>query len=264
MSALQALLLGIVQGLTEFLPVSSSGHLVLFQNIMGIGGDVLLFDTMLHVGTLVAVVVLLRGDILAILRRPFSRMTLYLVIATVPAALLGALFNDFVESTFGGAYLGYGLLLTSVILFTTPLLQRGQTTEQDMGAPRAACIGLAQAVALLPGISRSGSTIAGGLACGLNRESAARFSFLLSIPIILGSTVFQSKDLIGMAAGAPGSAVGIVPLLVGMLAAMFSGLLALMWMFRIVKQGRLWAFGIYTGALGILVLLDQMIFHLIF
>jgi undecaprenyl-diphosphatase len=257
--------LGILQGLAEFLPISSSGHLVLFQNIFGIEGGEIVFDTLLHVGTLIAVCIVLRKDILAILKRPIQKVTLMLIVATIPAVLAALFLEDFITEAFSGAYLGWGFLLTAAVLASLSLVKNKSeedTSLNTINTKQAGIMGVFQAVAILPGISRSGATISGGLFSGVTREKAARFSFLMSIPAILGSLVFNIKDIIELGNAAAGFSLGTAA--VGMAAAALAGVVALKWMFSIIKKGKLWAFSIYVGLLGVLIVLDRYIFHVVF
>jgi undecaprenyl-diphosphatase len=244
-----------MQGATEFLPVSSSGHLVLLQKIFGIAEGTLLFDTMTHVGTLTAVFVVLWKDIWAILKKPFQPLTGFLIIATVPTVIIALIFKDAIEKAFTSAgFLGWAFLLTSLALVVSDFLaNRGENASgqfRQMDAVDALVIGILQAIAVVPGVSRSGFTLSGALARRLDKDSAARFSFLLSIPVILGALILQIKDLAG------GNAVHmeIAPLIAGILTAAFVGFLSVRLMIRLVKRHRLWGFAIYTGLLGIAVL----------
>lgn len=261
----QSIILGIVQGLGEFLPISSSGHLVLMQNIFGIEGGEIVFDTLLHVGTLVAVFIVLWQDIVDIIKKPFQKVTLMLVIATIPAVLAAVFLKDFIVGAFGGAYLGWGFLVTAIVLFLLGKI-KNKPDETDslstVDAKQASVMGVFQAIAILPGISRSGFSICGGLASGVTREKALRFSFLMSIPAILGSLVFNLKDILELSANGASFTAGTA--IVGMIAAALAGVVALKWMFKTVRSGSFWKFSIYVGALAILVLADQYIFHLVF
>lgn len=270
----QALILGIVQGLGEFLPISSSGHLVLFQNILGVTEEPMLFATLLHVGTLVAVLIVLWQDILPLIKKPFCRTVYMLVAATVPAVLAELLFGDFFEATFSGGFLGWAFLITAFFLLFTTWLDRTRTAVkasaekdgyslEELTWKQVITMGIAQAVAILPGVSRSGSTLCGGLVTGARREPAARFSFLMSIPVILGSVVLQMGDILELGSGAM-TALPLSAVALGMLASLVSGLFALKWMMWLVKKGKLWMFGIYTLVLGVLVLADQYLLHLFF
>ncbi len=266
MDIASAVILGIVQGLTEFLPVSSSGHLVLVQKLLGISEPPLLMDTMLHFGTLIAVFIVLWKDILSILKKPFQRLTWLLIAATVPTVAIALLFKDMIESAFAsGATLGWEFLVTAAVLFVSEKLAARRTaprrTDVDMSYLDAGIIGVLQGVAIMPAISRSGLTIAGALARGLDRSFAARFSFLMSIPAILGAVVFQSKDLIkGASAGA---SVGL-PVVVGTVVAMLVGIAAVKFMMKIIREGSMIGFAVYVSILGVLVLLDQHVFRLFF
>lgn len=263
MSILQAAILGIIQGLTEFLPVSSSGHLVLFQQIFGVECDVLLFDTLLHVGTLFSVVIVLWSEIIKILKRPFQKLTGMLIVATIPAVAATLLFNDFVTESFEGTFLGVGFLATAFVLLLSELISEyGRKKQADMTYPRALGVGCMQALAIMPGLSRSGSTMAGALMTGVSREDAANFSFLMSIPIILGSVVYQGYDIVKEGVGFDQSL--LIPSLVGMLCAAVSGFFAVKFMMNLIKKHRLFGFAIYTAILGAVVVFDQCVTHLVF
>ena len=279
MSIASAVLLGVIQGLTEFLPVSSSGHLVLFQKIFGIEEPALLFDTMLHVGTLAAVIAVLWADIWAILRKLNQPLTAYLIIATIPAVIFALVFKKPIEKAFEtGQFLGLCFLLTSALLAMAELLSkrvaRGVSAHGnlkkagEMNWLDALVIGILQAIAIIPGVSRSGATLSGALSRRLNRSFAARFSFLLSIPAILGAAVFQLKDLVkgGKAASLPvsGGGIGTAAIIAGTLSAAIVGFFAVRLMLKIVREKSLWGFAIYTGTLGVLVLVDQLVTHLVF
>ena len=187
----QAIVLGLVQGLAEFLPVSSSGHLVFLQRIFNVSQGGMFFNIILHLGTLVAVCVIFWKDILFLFKKPFKTLG-FLVIASVPAAIVGFLCEDLIdEMCYGFEYIGIILsvffTVTAALLFTTELLSKRRQSELPLGWRTVIPMGLAQAVAVLPGISRSGSTICAGLLAGGKREEVAKFSFLMSIPVILGS-----------------------------------------------------------------------------
>ena len=275
MNILEALILGLVQGITEFLPVSSSGHLVLFQRIFDISEPALLFDTMVHGGTLLAVFAVLRRDIWDILRRPIQPLTAWLVIATLPAVVIALLFKDAIEEAFAsGRFLGFAFLITSALLLLAELLSRryggGFKGKTGMNWLDALIIGLLQGVAIIPGVSRSGSTLSGALFRNLNRDFAARFSFLLSIPAILGALVLQVKDLAGgtgletAAAGGATGGIGLAALIAGTLSAAVVGFFSIRLMLKIVRERSLAGFTVYTAALGLLVLFDQFVSHLVF
>jgi len=270
MNIINAIILGIVQGLTEFLPVSSSGHLVLIQKIFGITAPALFFDTMLHAGTLIAVFVVLWRDIWDILRKLIQPLTGYLIIATIPAVIAALVFGDIIEQFFeSGRFLGVCFLATSFMLITAEQLsKRGDKKDRaKMNRLDALITGIMQAIAVIPGISRSGATISGALSRKLDRDFAARFSFLLSIPAILGAVVIQSKNLLksGAASGAAQTEnIGTAAVIAGTISAAIVGFFAIKFMLKIIREKSLYGFAVYTAVLGILVLIDQFITRIIF
>ena len=284
MSIISAIVLGVVQGLTEFLPVSSSGHLVLLQKIFGIEEPALFFDTMLHAGTLLAVFVVLWRDIWAILRRLIQPLTGFLILATIPAVVAALAFGNLIEHAFeSGQFLGFSFLATAALLCTAELLSRragagtGLKRAGDMNWPDALAVGIFQAIAIIPGLSRSGATISGALFRKLDRNFAARFSFLLSIPAILGAVVLQVKDLAksgiaangGVATGSINAAVnsagaGPAALIAGTLSAAIVGFFAIRLMLKIIREKSLFGFAVYTAVLGAIILIDQFVTHFVF
>lgn len=270
MEIFEAIILGAIQGITEFLPVSSSGHLVLLQRIFGISEPVLFFDTMVHVGTLAAVFVVLWKDIWGILRRPLQPMTGFLILATVPTVIVALVFKDSIERAFeSGGFLGFAFLFTAAALLAAERLSGGRGSGRAasgeegvlragaMGWLDALIIGVCQAVAIVPGISRSGMTLSGALSRKLDRDTAARFSFLLSIPAILGALVLQLKDIAGGEVEA-GGGIGAGAVAAGTAAAAIVGFFAVKFMLKIVRERSLWGFAVYVAILGALVLADQM------
>ena len=257
MNYAKAIFLGLVQGLTEFLPVSSSGHLVLFQRILGIKGDMLLFDIVLHLGTLLAVLIVFRKDLWECIKRPFGKTTLSLIIATIPAISIALFFGGFIEKTFSGGYLGFGFLITAGLLFAGQKAAnyKLQITNYKLGFKGAVIIGLFQGAALLPGISRSGATVCGGLLSGAEKDSAARFSFLMSVPVILGAAARELFKLRTVTQSA-----GALPLFLGFLFAALAGFVSIKFMLGIIKKARFWLFSIYLFLLGGFVLLNQYVF----
>ena len=264
MTILQAIILGIVQGLTEFLPVSSSGHLVLTQNILGLTGDNLFFDTMLHVGTLAAIFIVFWDDIKYILTHLFGRYTWLIVVATIPAVVAGFLLDDLIENMFGGEFLGFGFITTSILLLTGEIIysKRGPKymTRDDITFGTAFGIGCMQVFALLPGVSRSGSTLSGSLSSRVERNTGVHFAFMMSIPVVLGSALLQGFDIVKHGAGE----VFLVPTMIGMLVAAVVGCIAGKLMLGIIKKHKLYGFSVYTFLLGLFVILDQFVLHIIF
>lgn len=264
MSFLQALFLGILQGVTEFAPVSSSGHLVLVPWLLRWPQPDLVFDTTLHLGTLTAVLAFFARDIVALLRAwwesvrqrrlttPESRIAWALILGTIPAGVLGFFLEDFFALLFAAPFwVAAFLLVTGVILVASERLSAQQRSLETITPTDALAVGLAQAAAIAPGISRSGATIGAGLALGLARRQAARFSFLLSLPIILAAGAFKLLGLVQEGIGG-----GMAPLLpVGFIAAAVSGYLCIRFLLSYLRRGRLYVFALYCWALGILSLL---------
>lgn len=241
MDILEAFILGVVQGLTEFLPVSSSGHLVLLQNIFGIEEDVVLFDVMLHFATLLAVGVFFFKDVLNIFKPPYKTL-LYLTIATIPAVIVMLLFKDDIETLFTGTYLCFGFFITAVLLFVTEYIDKKNNIPAENANPidakKSLIMGIAQSVAVIPGISRSGSTICSGILTGADKKSVAKFSFLMSMPVILGSAVVSAFDI--------GSAsFDVLPLIIGMAAAFVTALFAIKIMMKVIQKSNYKWFALY-------------------
>jgi undecaprenyl-diphosphatase len=271
-NVLYAVVLGIVQGLTEFLPVSSSGHLVLLQKIFGITEPALFFDTMLHLGTLTAVFTVLWKDIWEIIKKPFQPLTVYLLLATIPAVILALAKGDAIENAFeSGRFLGVCFLVTTAFLLIAELLSRRAAADnclkkaENIKPLDAVIIGMLQASAVTPGISRSGAAISGALFRRLERDFAARFSFLLSIPAILGAVILQTKNIMksGMSDNVTGG-VSAAAVTAGTLIAAVTGFFAIRFMLKIIREKSLFGFAVYTAVLGILILFDQMVTHIVF
>lgn len=259
MDLLTAAILGMVQGLTEFLPVSSSGHLVLGQALLGVetdGGAA--FEVAVHAGTLLSVLLLFRREVLGLIRAVFTRgrkaaawgqdpelrLAGAIIIGCVPAGLVGVLFKDDIEAAFGSASLAATALLgTGVFLLLTKLAKPG---DGAVGPGSALLIGIAQAVAILPGVSRSGSTIGVALFLGIEREAAARYSFLMSLPVIAGATALKGKDLLD----APPSAEMLAALGVGAVVSFVVGVASLSLLLGVVRRGWFSHFGWYCLAAG--------------
>lgn len=258
-----AVILGVVQGLAEFLPVSSSGHLIIFQTLFGITEPTLTFDIVLHLGTLVAVFIVYRREIWGLIKNPFQKMTLLIIVATIPAVAFTLLFGDFIDSLFNTTtYLAFGFFITGLFLLYADNVKVGRRTEKEMGLLDALIIGCMQGIAIAPAISRSGSTITGALSRRLNREAAARFSFLMSIPAILGAAVLQMKDLV--TGDVPLESLSIMPMALGFITAAISGYLAISFMIELIKRCKLKYFSYYVFLLGAFILADQLLIHKFF
>jgi undecaprenyl-diphosphatase len=264
MNLFQAFILGILQGATEFLPVSSSGHLVLVPWLLGWEKPSLAFDAVVHWGTALAVIVYFWRDWLALIQAVFqairqrsiadpkARLTLLIVIGTIPAALIGYLFEDFFEAMFARPVAAAAfLLVTAAFLSITEWLSRPERALEQLTWLDALLVGLGQALAIFPGISRSGATIAAGLARGLKREPSARFSFLLATPIILGTGGLKIINLIEA-----GDLVSQAPaFIVGLLGAGIVGFGCIHYLLRYLQRRRLYPFAAYCAAAGIVCLI---------
>lgn len=268
MSYIEAIILGIVQGLTEFLPVSSSGHLLMLQHFFGIEADsVLIFTLLLHVGTLISVFFCYWNDIWELIKelgltiadlvkgrglrlkvRPVRNLGVMMIVASIPTALIGIFFEDLFESFYTTLLpTGVGLILTGFLLWISERKRNNSITEENMTWKQAVAIGTMQGIAICPGVSRSGSTLFGGLESGLQRDFAVKFAFLISIPSILGSLLFEGGS------GAMDSAIGTEtgPIIAGCIAAALSGVLAIKTMITVVRKLSLRYFSIYVWIVGV-------------
>ena len=263
MNAIQALILGAVQGLTEFLPISSSGHLLVIEKLMGIdsaNGSLLTLNILLHFGTLVAIFAVYWKRIWNMVLHPIQSELKWLILATIPA-VIAALVIDFDEA-FEGKFIVWSFYLTTIVLVAGTAInkwrRKNHALHKKMRWTDAAAMGLMQAVAILPGLSRSGSTISGGVAAGLSKKRAADFSFLMSIPAILGSAVLDLKDVLFDGAG---GAITPVPTILGVLAAAVFGLIAIKGFLYLIRRVSMNVFAIYTFLLGTVLLLNNYVFH---
>ena len=262
MTLFKALILGLIQGLSEFLPISSSGHLANAGKIMGMnteGPDLLSFNILLHIATLVAVFIafykdikeliiaffgmlgdLFKGKGLDLKEYPYRRLILLLIVGTIPAVISALLFGDIIENP-ALWQIGIFLFITAILLFVSEKLSGGKKELNEMNYKHALCVGVFQGLGVLPGISRSGSTIVGGLFAGLSKKTAVRFSFLLSIPAILGALVLDIKDIFSA-----GNQILTIPsVIVGMLAAALSGYFSIRFLLKLVEKSKLSYFSNY-------------------
>jgi undecaprenyl-diphosphatase len=254
MSLLNAIILGIIQGLTEFLPVSSSGHLEIAKFILGdesMPEESLLMTVVLHAATALSTIVIFRKEIAEIIRGLLQfkwnkefQFSLKIVLSMIPAAIVGLFFDEEIDALFGGEILLVGsmLFITGLLLF---LADKAQQTEKDTSFSHALIIGLAQAIAILPGISRSGATISTSVLLGIDRDRAARFSFLMVVPLILGK---MADDILG--GDISTDMATLIPLSVGFIAAFVTGLIACTWMIKLVKKSQLKYFAYYCFLVG--------------
>jgi undecaprenyl-diphosphatase len=252
MDWLEALILGIVQGLTEFLPVSSTGHLLLGRQIFNLEEAGLFLDSMLHIGTLIAVMTVYWKDILQVIKKPFSKTGILLIAGTIPTAVIGLAFKDFFEEiSKTGVTVGWEFLVTGLLLWWADSFKRnGYKGIEEITIKDALVIGTFQGAAILPAVSRSGLTIAAALFCKIDKKAAAYFSFLLSIPSIAGGVVLQSKDL--FTANAP--SIAYSSLIIGTIASALFGYIAVKWMIKLLQTGTLKGFAIYVWLIGLIVI----------
>jgi undecaprenyl-diphosphatase len=254
MDILKIIILGIVQGLTEFLPVSSSGHLVLAAEILNFHEEGVAFEVFVHLGTLLSVLIVFRKDVIKMILAPFQFLStrfknnetkqylfwdLYIIVGTIPAAIIGLSFKSSIEATFSNILL---VIIMLAITGTILLLSRFMPNkDQEMTIIKSFLIGISQAFAILPGISRSGSTIVTGIFLGIDKENATRYSFLLAIPAILGASVIKLKDLISMES----YTIPVSYIVLGAIVSFISGYFAIIWLLEIVKKGKLEWFAFY-------------------
>lgn len=259
LSWFEALILGVIQGLTEYLPVSSSGHLAIGQALFGLqdGEDQLAFTVLLHIATVLSTVVILWKEIVWIFSDLFkwkwnegTRYAVNIIISMIPVGIVGLLFKDKVETIFGSGLLVVGIcLLVTAALLAFSYWARPRQRE-TISPLHAFVIGLAQALAVLPGLSRSGSTIATGLLLGNKKETLAQFSFLMVIPPILGEALLDVKDMAEVGISTSLGGISPVAALIGFVAAFLVGCLACKWMINIVRRGKLIWFALYCAVVG--------------
>lgn len=273
MTLIQAIILGIIQGLTEFLPISSSAHLVIAPFLLGWKipeQQVFPFDVLVQLGTLLAVIIYFWSDLWAIVRAffqgliqrkpfadPLSRQGWLLILASIPAGLAGLLLKDLVDQAFQSVWItGLFLLVTAALLTVAEWAGKRSRSLESLGWLDAVWMGVAQALAIFPGISRSGATMAGGLVRNLNRTAAARFSFLMSIPVMLAAGGVALKDVLDT----PGLSSMLPQIGVGFVAAAVVGYLSIRWLLRFVSTHSLRPFAVYCAGLGLLVVILYVIF----
>jgi undecaprenyl-diphosphatase len=259
---LQAVILGIVQGIGEFLPISSSGHLVIAGELLDQAtgtrtdsGEKLMMNVTLHAGTLLSILIVYQREILKLRLQP--RVCLMLILASIPAAAVGFTLKDFFERVFETPLVaGVALFGTAGLLVIGQRLEKNVLSYEQLTLRQSLFIGLFQAFALIPGISRSGSTISGGLICGLKRDSAAAFSFLMAIPVIGGAALLELKDVVTGEAAV--SQDFVAALLAGGVTAFVVGLFSLRWLIALIAKGRLHWFAYYCAAVGTATIIWQL------
>lgn len=267
MEWLKALILGVVQGLTEFLPVSSSGHLTILSTLFGMSGEEnLTMTVILHIATVLSTLLVLWKEVVWIFKDIFTkqswksyeglndgtRYAINILISMIPVAIVGFCFKDKIESIFGSGLLIVGIMLIiTALLLTFSYFAKPRQRERISGW-HALVIGIGQAVAVLPGLSRSGTTIATGLLLGNKKEQLAQFSFLMVIPPVLGEALLDVKDIFEIGFDSAMAGLSVTSMIIGFLSAFFTGCLACKWMINIVKKGKLIWFAVYCAIVGIL------------
>lgn len=245
MGILVAIILGIVQGITEFLPVSSSGHLIFFERLFGVNGDNLLFNIIVHLGTLFAVVIFYRKRIFEMIKNPFSKEVGLICFASVPTIIIYFLFKDFFDNSLGGGFLSVSFFITAIFLTIATFVMKKYKSQKSIDFKAALVMGVFQGFAIIPGVSRSGSTLTAGLVSGADKEKVADFSFLMSIPIILGSLVLEILN-------GGFESVSILPLVFGFAMSFVCGYLAIKFMLGVVRNKSFIPFIIYLCIMGVL------------
>ncbi len=262
----QSIILGIVQGLAEFLPISSSGHLKLFENIFDLAEMPRVFDVCLHIGTLAAVFIVFWKDIVELIKHPLQKMTYMIVFATIPTVIIAVLLEALLPDSFSNMFLGYGFMLTGIVLYVMEMIPKSYQKKdlETVSALDVVKIGCIQGLATLPGVSRSGSTIAGGVFFGLDRKFLAKFSFLMSIPSVFGAFCWDVLKFILKRDEVQEVTVTFLPIILGTVAAFIVGYCAVRYMLKLIANKSFKPFAIYVFVLGFLVCLDKFLTHLVF
>ncbi|MBR2860650.1 MAG: undecaprenyl-diphosphatase UppP [Clostridia bacterium] len=262
----EAIILGIVQGLAEFLPISSSGHLKLTETILGLDGMPRIFDVCLHIGTLLAVFIVFKDDLLSIIKNPKQKLTNLIIAATIPTVIIAVILEVLLDDNFSSIFLGYGFIITGILLYTMEMIPKKHACKDidSVTYLDAVKVGCVQGIATMPGISRSGSTIAGGVFFGMDRKFLARFSFLMSIPAILGAFCWDVLKLFISTDEASTVTITVIPVILGMIAAFIVGYLAIRFMLKLIANKSFKPFAVYVLILGFLVCLDKFVTHIFF
>ncbi|RKD34490.1 undecaprenyl-diphosphate phosphatase [Thermohalobacter berrensis] len=275
MDLFKVIILAIFQGITEFLPISSSGHLVLLQDLLGIKEGNLFIAVMLHFGTLISILIVYFKDIVGIINEFFimiieflkykkinidneyKMLSILIIIGSIPTGLMGIFLGDVFESFYNSTLIvGFALIITGLLLWIAEKSSSGIKNVKDMNILDALLIGIFQGLAITPGISRSGSTIVGGLFRGLNKKLATRFSFLLAIPAILGASLIEFYKAISVQTSVVLSNL-LVPAIIGIFVSAITGVFAIKLLIRVLEKGKLYYFSVYVWILGIMIILVE-------
>jgi len=253
MNILQAIILGIVQGITEWLPISSKSHLIIIQQLFGLVQPAI-FDLVLHLGSLLVVFFVFWKDIWNLIKgvlkgdKKSLKYALYIIVASIPVAIIGFVFKTQIEAALSNLYiLGFGFLFTATILFLSKYDFNKSVKKRSLNVWNSLVIGISQVLSVLPGVSRSGTTISTGMIMGIEKKEVAKFSFLMFIPAILGATVLEIKSI--------NLITNIPAMIIGVIFAIISGYIALKLLMNIIEKNKFWYFSIYCAVLGIIVLL---------
>ena len=274
MTIIQAIILGIFQGITEFLPISSSGHLVILQKIFDISEGNLFFTAMLHFGTLLSIFIVYYKDIIKIilesiylisdaiklkkikLDNEYRVLAIMIIIGTIPTGVVGIIFKDVFESFYSNIFIvGIALLITGLLLWIANRATKGTKDASNMKFIDAIIVGIFQGLAIIPGISRSGSTIVGSLMRGFNKKFATKFSFLLALPAILGATILELKDALSLQQ----NLFFTGPIILGIIVSALTGIIAIKILIRALEKNNLYKFAYYVWALGLMVLISGLL-----
>ncbi|MFQ6609848.1 MAG: undecaprenyl-diphosphatase UppP [Fidelibacterota bacterium] len=261
MNLIDSIILGFLQGLTEFLPISSSGHLVLGKSMLHIYTPGAVLEILLHFGTLLAILIYYFKDLMFLAKGVFVKdrrkssidYILAVVVSTLPAVIIGLSFNDFIEASFSNVtFVGVNLIFTGIILYLTRYRQNGQIQKIPLKA--ALIIGFAQALAILPGVSRSGMTISAALFLGINSKEAAKFSFIMAIPVLFGAGLLHFNDTISL-----NGSQNQMNFIIGFLVSAVTGLICILTLLKMLSKQKLWIFSIYCWSIGTISLLINLL-----
>ncbi|MBQ7880416.1 MAG: undecaprenyl-diphosphate phosphatase [Clostridia bacterium] len=241
------IIIGIVQGLTEFLPVSSSGHILLISEIFNVNCDIIFLSVVAHLGTLLSVIICMRKRLVYSVKHPFCKTNWKLLVATLPCVVFVLLFNDLVDKLYSVYFLVGGFLITGILLIVADLIK---PKNQPLNFKHSLLMGLMQGVAILPGISRSGSTMAVGMMAGADKNEACEFTFLMSIPIIIASAVFESVEMFTI-----GVNIEVLPAIIVFIISFIFGILSIKLMLKVLKNNKLYIFSIYLLIISAITLL---------
>lgn len=254
MSFWVAIILGLIQGLTEFLPVSSSGHLTFFELLFGFGEGSVFYNIVLHVATLLALIIVMWKDIVQLIKNPLSKYMRMLLLSTILTGIIGIIIDVFIGASGSLLIIAIGFIITAILMIILNYaIKKRDCTIGEIGYKQATIVGVVQGIAVLPGLSRSGSTLAAGVLSGAGQPQSAKYSFILSIPIILGGTIYEIYK--GIKHGFGFSQADILPMIVGFVVAFVAAILTLKWMFKLVNKNKWIWFSVYLISFAIAIII---------